>query len=389
MTDTASAITCPAAVSPRPDADDTRPVAVDLFAGAGGFSLGAFLAGFRVRAALEVNASAAATYRHNLVTSGLTDAVLCETDILDLCPVSFMERVGLEPGDCGLLVGGPPCQGFSSHRIKGAGVGDPRNRLLLRYFEYVRALRPAYFLVENVPGMLWPRHGDFLRTFLATALAAGYDVSAPLVLNACSYGVPQNRKRVFILGRDMGVDPPPAWPPARTHVPPAESAEGGAPAWNTAAQVFASPPPACDPNDVHMASGSALTEVFRSTPHDGGSRKDSARKLDCHASHDGHSDVYGRIDPRKPGPTMTTACINPSKGRFVHPRMDHGITLRQAARFQTFPDWYVFKGGLMAGGAQVGNAVPVEMARVLLRPIADALAARRPAEGRDVPRLAG
>lgn len=116
-----------------------------------------------------------------------------------------------------------------------------------------------------------------------------------------------------------------------------------------------------------------LIEVFKSTPLNGGSRRDSGRVLPCHDGHSGHSDVYGRINPSQPGPTMTTACINPSKGRFVHPTEHHGITLRQAARFQTFPDWFVFQGGLMAAGEQIGNAVPIRLGEILLRTIAEGI----------------
>jgi DNA (cytosine-5)-methyltransferase 1 len=118
-----------------------------------------------------------------------------------------------------------------------------------------------------------------------------------------------------------------------------------------------------------MSHGEELVRTFERTPPNGGSRKDSGRVLPCHAKHVGHHDVYGRIDPTCPAPTMTTACINPSKGRFVHPTEHHGITLRQAARLQSFPDWYTFEGGIMAGGVQVGNAVPVAMARALLEPL--------------------
>ena len=122
-----------------------------------------------------------------------------------------------------------------------------------------------------------------------------------------------------------------------------------------------------DENGVHMNSSRELVDIFRATPLNGGSRKDSGRVLHCHKDHDGHKDVYGRIDARQPAPTMTTACINPSKGRFVHPRQHHGITVRQAARIQTFPDDFVFEGGLMAAGVQIGNAVPVRLGEVLIR----------------------
>jgi DNA (cytosine-5)-methyltransferase 1 len=125
-------------------------------------------------------------------------------------------------------------------------------------------------------------------------------------------------------------------------------------------------------NNVHMKHGPALIEAFKNTPPNGGSRTESGRVLPCHEKHRGHFDVYGRIDPKLPAPTMTTACINPSKGRFVHPTEHHGIALRHAARIQSFPDWFTFEGGMMAGGVQVGNAVPVDMAAALLAPLKEA-----------------
>jgi DNA (cytosine-5)-methyltransferase 1 len=344
-----------------------RPKVVDLFAGAGGFSLGALDAGAEVVAAVELNSKAALSYRKNLIESGITNAKLFGEDILELSPALFMEQAGLRPGECDLLLGGPPCQGFSTHRLNGAGIDDPRNKLLLRYFEYVKALRPRYFLVENVPGLLWPRHKDYVDSFYEAAKASGYVTLAPTLLNAQDYGVPQSRKRVFILGFDPSKAQAPNWPPLPTHVNPVEKDADGRPGWCPASDVFASPTSKDDPNDIHMNHGVELTEAFKLTPINGGSRMESGRQLPCHENHRGHFDVYGRIDPSRPGPTMTTACINPSKGRFVHPTANHGITLREAARLQTFPDWFQFEGGLMAGGVQVGNAVPVKMAFELIK----------------------
>lgn len=343
-------------------------IACDLFAGAGGFSLGAHLAGIKVASAVEWNSHACSTYRKNLVHSKLTNATLFEADITSLDPRAVFSSSGFKQHGCDLLLGGPPCQGFSAHRINDAGVDDPRNELLLKYFEYVQVLRPVFFLVENVPGLLWPRHRKYLERFYALAKSAGYGVMEPQVVNARDYGVPQNRKRVFILGYDLRrVSSPPAWPPKPTHMQAASS--GGQKTWVPAREVFNRAVPAGDANNVHMKHSSELTEAFKRTPLNGGSRRDSGRVLPCHKEHRGHNDVYGRIDPSAPAPTMTTACINPSKGRFVHPTEHHGITLRQAARIQSFPDWYIFEGGLMAGGAQVGNAVPVDLATALLRPL--------------------
>lgn len=353
---------------------ESRPKAVDLFAGAGGFSLGALSAGINVVAAVEKDQHACTTYEWNLVHTGLTKTRLFQRDILDFDPKTMMAEIGLKRGECHVLLGGPPCQGFSSHRLNDAGVDDPRNRLLLRYFEFVRALRPRFFIVENVPGMLWPRHKSYVDEFKRLSAEAGYDLPEPFTLNARDYGVPQNRKRVFLFGVDRKRSRLRPWPPQPTHFAPAEleSEKANGLSWKPASVVFQTKAPLADPNDIHMNHGPELVKAFLNTPINGGSRFDSGRRLKCHEDHDGHYDVYGRIDPNEPGPTMTTACINPSKGRFVHPTEPHGITLRQAARLQTFPDWFLFAGGLMAGGCQAGNAVPVEMARALLWPLAQA-----------------
>lgn len=357
------------------------PICVDLFAGAGGFSLGALNAEIAVVAAVEKDRHACSTYKHNLIDSRRSRARLFELDILDLDPSILMSTLGLKPGDCDILLGGPPCQGFSSHRLNGAGVDDPRNMLLLRYFDFVRTLRPKFFLVENVPGLLWPRHRSYVETFYRLAAENGYELPPPHMLNARSYGVPQNRRRVFLFGTDRRQTIRCAWPPPSSHVGPDGSEHDEAfpdrPYWKVARSVFLPPAPIDDPNDLHMRHNEELVRAFERTPPDGGSRRDSGRILGCHVAHSGHSDVYGRIHLDRPGPTMTTACINPSKGRFVHPIEPHGITLRQAARFQTFPDWFEFKGGLMAGGVQVGNAVPVAMAAALLGPVASVCAPER------------
>lgn len=363
--------------------EERRCIGVDLFAGAGGFSLGALLAGLDIVAAVESSTHACSTYRNNLIASKRTKTALFENDILELTPDDLMRQIGITPGECDVLIGGPPCQGFSAHRLNNSGVDDPRNKLLLRYFEYVEALRPKFFLVENVPGMLWERHASYVEAFYSLANQAGYDLAPPFVLNAKDYGVPQNRKRVFLLGRDRELFPTAIcdWPPPATHGSPQKIAAGeDLQPWVNAEAVFVAPAPLNDPNDIHMNHGAEMVNLFINTPANGGSRFESGRELPCHQSHDGHSDVYGRINPDIPGPTMTTACINPSKGRFVHPTEHHGITLRQAARFQTFPEWWIFEGGLMSAGTQIGNAVPVHMAEQLLTPLVAALIAMQQAE---------
>jgi DNA (cytosine-5)-methyltransferase 1 len=347
-----------------------RPFAIDLFAGAGGFTLAAKRAGMDVQVAVEIDRHACQTYRHNLVPQGSKTPRVIEKDIRKVDWKSELSLVDIAPGECSILLGGPPCQGYSTHRINDSGVNDPRNELLLAYFDCLDFIKPEAFLVENVPGLLWPRHAEYLEEFLKKA-GREYAVLAPVAVNARDYGVPQNRKRVFILGIRKDLPSVKAeWPPVKTrYAPLSEEVRQGKNSWVSASIVFEKPLRPSDPNAIHMNHGPELIEVFKRTPKNGGSRRDSGRVLSCHKDHDGHKDVYGRIDPSVPGPTMTTACINPSKGRFVHPIENHGITARHAARFQTFPDTFTFSGGLIASGQQIGNAVPVDLGTCLIKSI--------------------
>lgn len=351
--------------------DESPLTCVDLFAGAGGFSLAASNVGFHVVAAVELNSNACKTYRENLKT--VNDTTLYEGDILQLDPAEIAKTHFPDSEGCDVVLGGPPCQGFSVHRIKGAGIGDPRNKLILRYFQFVQELKPKVFLMENVPGILWNRHKDFLDEFYSAGKAAGYLIRQPVVIDARDFGVPQRRKRVFILGVRSDVELDIVWPPKATYSGEEALERGSLKPWISAKTVFKKSVKKNDKNNFHMQHTAAMIEVFRSTPHNGGSRSQSNRVLPCHKDHDGHNDVYGRIDPSQPAPTMTTACINPSKGRFLHPSQNHGISVRHAARFQTFPDWFVFQGGLISAGEQIGNAVPIKLGAVLLRRIAKGL----------------
>ncbi|CAI0953241.1 DNA cytosine methyltransferase [Serratia liquefaciens] len=363
--------------------------AIDLFSGAGGFSLAALDLGIEILAAIELDKDACDTYRKNLIQKRENSIKLLNKDIMTISPDELMDSLQLKEKELDLIIGGPPCQGFSSHRIKNAGVNDPRNELLIRYYDFVKIFQPKMFLVENVPGLLWEKHKDYLNNFKRLAANSGYNILGPLKLNAKDYGVPQNRNRVFILGlRDdisiSGGD----WPPSPTHF------KDKKPYWVNASEIFEKPTPSIiekittvlgqdvaqklkfkntlkenksDPNNIHMNHADYMIERFSLTPING-SREDVDFRLPCHSNgYVGHKDVYGRIRLSLPGPTITTGCFNPSKGRFLHPWDNHGITVRQAARFQTFPDDYIFSGGIISQGKQVGNAVPVNLGKILLK----------------------
>lgn len=175
---------------------------IDLFAGAGGFSLAAHQAGIDVLAAVELDKAAANTYRSNIIERLGQNTHLINEDILKVEPHTLRRQLGLERGELRLILGGPPCQGFSTHRINDAGVDDPRNQLLLRYFDFVEEFRPNGFLVENVAGLLGSRHAKYLESFRQLAEEHNYTIHFCGLLNARDYGVPQNRKRAFIFGID-------------------------------------------------------------------------------------------------------------------------------------------------------------------------------------------
>lgn len=371
--------------------------AIDLFSGAGGFSLAAHNAGVDVLAAIEFDQHAAETYQRNLVQRLGAPTQVFAHDITKVDIHSIMRYQGIKEGELDILLGGPPCQGFSSHRINDSGKDDPRNALLIRYFDFVEHLKPKSFLVENVPGLLWPRHEKYLNDFLNLAKEHGYTIVAgePLILNARDYGVPQNRRRAFIFAlRDDVMQEDIDWPP-----PPTHHKSGNSP-WLTASSAFEKPNSKIlntfrerlaekfghskeesakiikslkwgeklktqDSCNLSMTHSETLTKVFGNTPLLG-DREESGRELNCHKNYKGHKDVYGRIYPHIQANTITAGCNNPSKGRFVHPWLNQGITLRHAARLQTFPNDYMFTGGSMAMAKQIGNAVPITMAQVLI-----------------------
>ncbi|MEZ9463160.1 DNA cytosine methyltransferase [Vibrio splendidus] len=380
--------------------------AIDLFAGAGGFTLSAHQAEVDVVAAIEFDQAAANTYKKNFIETGKHDIDLRagpkNGDINNVDPKELRESLKLKPGELDLILGGPPCQGFSTHRINNAGVNDPRNALLLRYFEFVNEFNPKAFLVENVAGLLWKRHKDFLDKFIALAESAGYVIKFCDILNAKDYGVPQNRKRVFIYGlrKDLNGENI-EFPPKATHFSPSSK---NTPHWETASSVFEKVPTELyeqyweeyfkaktklsreqtfellgslnsgkafkkdDGCDIHMKPSEMMVERFMDTPLNG-SREDAGEKhqLKCHSGeYKGHKDVYGRILIHLPSNTITTGCNNPSKGRFVHPWLNHGMTLRHAARLQTFPDSFDFYGSSTDKARQIGNAVPPLLGKSLV-----------------------
>jgi DNA (cytosine-5)-methyltransferase 1 len=324
-------------------------VAVDSFAGAGGLSLGLIQAGWNVRLAFDHDPIAVKTYRHNLSSHAY------QLEAEDLQAKDLMKLAAIRPGECDLLAGGPPCQGFSLQR-RGSRL-DPRNRLSLIFLDWVRRLQPKAFLIENVPAIRSIRGQEVISAVESVVSDLGYGLNVSTV-NALDYGAAQNRRRAFIVG--MAEHAEFVWPePLSTNLT-VRDAIGDLP----------SPPAdgACHesvPNHYRETRLSATNLArIRAVP-EGGARLDLPPhlQLECHQSGHRHLDTYGRLAWDLPAGTITARFDSFTRGRFGHPVDDRSITLREGARLQGFPDDFVFLGNREEGARMIGNAVPPPLAK--------------------------
>lgn len=352
-----------------------RPTVVDLFSGAGGTGLGFKQAGFEIIGAIEIDLHAATTYEKNLGIS------VEQTDIRELSPKTFREKLRFKRKQLDVMVGCPPCQGFTRMR-NDKGANDKRNDLVLRYLDYIKEFMPRFAVFENVPGLIRTGHGrKYFKDLVDGLEELGYE-AVWYEIDAVSYGVPQYRKRVIVVAARDHEHPP---FPKETHGPPDDErvTEGTLEQWLTVRDAIGNDEyPAIEagengeqkgkyPNHVAANTGSSVLSFIKMVPANGGSRTDveEQRWLDCHKNHNGHKDVYGRIAWDRPANTITTGCTNPSKGRFVHPSQDRAITAREAAVLQGFPPDYRFYGYKHA--EQIGNAVPPPLAYAIANVLRD------------------
>lgn len=322
--------------------------ALDLFCGAGGLTEGLRQAGFNVVAGVELDASACATYRLNHPA-----VKLWETDIGRVTGPVILRRLNMRRGDLDLIAACPPCQGFSSLRTKNGGrrVRDRRNDLIYDVLRLARSMNPKAIMMENVPGLAGNRR--YFR-FVRALESHGYFV-AWKILDTADYGVPQRRRRLVLLASRLRK---PSF--ARTARTP-----------RTVRQYIghlSSPAQSRDPlHNYSVKRSSKVEALIRRVPRNGGSRSalGSHEQLKCHRRFEGFSDVYGRMKWNAPGPTITSGCTNPSKGRFIHPSQHRAITLREAALLQTFPRSYrvSLTGGREVAALLIGNALPPEFIR--------------------------
>ena len=321
--------------------------AIDLFCGCGGLSLGLHRAGFEVIAAVDDDSLSVETYRKNHKHTHLI-----ERDIRSVNPRTLMKRLDMGSGDLDLLAGCPPCQGFSTLRTLNGGrtIVEPMNELVFQFTRFVRIFLPKTIMMENVPGLL---DDVRMKKIEKTLDNLGYKYKAN-VFDAAKYGVPQRRLRMILIGFRSSC--PSFAPPIRRKRTVAE-----------AIQNLPSPETSEDPvHNYSVRRAAHVMSMIRRIPRDGGSRTNLPIKdqLRCHQGFDGFKDIYGRMAWHEPAPTITGGCINPSKGRYLHPEENRAITLREAALLQSFPRSYKFEmsRGRYPVAQLIGNAFPPKFA---------------------------
>jgi len=343
---------------------------IDLFAGAGGLTLGfteAFGHTFQPIWANDFNSYAAATYDKNF-------GYHCTTGDI----VSLLENPTVEIPEADVVIGGPPCQGFSL--LNKNRENDPRKQLWRPFLEIVKRSGAQIFVMENVPQLLGSAE---YMDIIEEANAAGFMTAAD-ILCAADYGVAQRRFRAFIIGSKFA-DPATVFPPKRTHYNPditinrplfksdAVYIDNPHP-WVSLRDVIGDlqPPQGTEirddppPYDIHFGRNPTAKSIARymAVPEEGMNRFDLQRRApeltpDCWIRKtSGGTDLFGRLWWDRPAFTIRTEFYKPEKGRYLHPSQHRPITHREAARIQSFPDSFRFTGTKIEIARQIGNAVP-------------------------------
>jgi DNA (cytosine-5)-methyltransferase 1 len=360
---------------------------LDLFCGTGALSYGIETASRRLRTVGGIDADQAAA--RTAAVNHPNAKIRCER-IESLPPEEMLALTGASNID--VIVGGPPCQGFSSLRpSRGAGLDDPRNSLYKQFVKYVRTLRPRVFLLENVVGMLTAGEGKLVSEMLAAFRRAGYEVDWR-VLNAANFGVPQKRERFFLVGvrKNVGSRIAPTFPvPSHWF---AGKVIGTRLKDRYLVNLSSGLPPVTVRDAISdlpsLKSGEALTSYRTSdvtlTPYQAARRRGANSQLTLHeaALHNakmlevirhagasihalpkglvssGYSSCYSRLAFDEPATTITVKFTSPASSKCIHPVDDRAITPREAARLQSFDDSFVFSGSKTDIASQIGNAVP-------------------------------
>jgi DNA (cytosine-5)-methyltransferase 1 len=324
-----------------------KPKAIDLFAGCGGVTEGLRQAGFQVIAAVEIDPLAAKTYKLNHRRVNLAG------DIRKLQARKWMRELSIKRWKLDLLVGCPPCQGFSTLRTRNGAHWnrDGRNYLVQEMLRLIRELRPKAVIMENVPRLSEKR---VFHKFATSLRKLGYKVNWN-IMRAQKHGVPQRRRRlVLVAGRGFEIP----FPTEDALQPTVKSAIKHLKRAGKSGDAL---------HDIPENRSKWVKELIANVPKNGGSRMELPKRfhLNCHKKFNGFKDVYGRMAWNDLAPTITGGCFNPSKGRFLHPSCNRTITMREAALLQSFPNTYKFdvSDGKQQIALMIGNALPPELVR--------------------------
>jgi len=369
---------------------EKKPTAISLFCGAGGCSLGFKNAGYNILYANDKDKQAIETYKKNF------NGTLVELEDVDRVDFSnVLKRIGLDKGELDILIGGPPCQGFTSAGAR--FLDDPRNHLLHSYINALNELRPKWFLMENVEGLLTMDKGKCIANVVNALIDAGYFVRVDKVYSQ-EYGIPQRRKRVIIIGNRLGYDfslPKPTvniggnifrnsenslWM-AIKGLPAASVTEAELKYENPLQEgdlmeryfrnkcFFVNDHTYNKPTGIQLERISLLKEgdTMKNLPehlqHDSFKKRANRRVMDGTPSEKRGGSPSGlkRLNSQEPSLTITSAAIR----EFIHPKEDRALTIRECARIQTFPDNFQFIGNSAEKIQQIGNAIPPLLAEIL------------------------
>jgi len=354
--------------------------AVDIFAGAGGLSLGFENAGFNVVFAVERDVWSAETYRTNW--NGRSREVIV-SDISQINFTDTLKKFKLTRGEMDILLGGPPCQGFSSSNMKTRTADNPKNQLFKEFLRAVKEIYPKWILFENVLGITNFEKGNVIEIINTELNNLGYSCTWD-ILNSVDYGVPQMRKRFFLIGNRMGIRfifPQPSCENGGKPYVAVYDAISDLPLLNNGNTVDALP---YRYNDLSLSeyqkkmnrntsknyclnnwttkSSDLIISRYKHIPPGGNWQdipaylmKNYKNKSNC------HSGIYKRLKWDEPSIVIS----NFRKNMLIHPEQHRGLSVREAARLQSFPDWYIFYGRLGSQQQQVADAVPPLLAEIL------------------------
>lgn len=347
---------------------------IDLFAGCGGFSCGFEKAGFNIISAVEFDKNIAKSYEQNHKNVN----VIAD----DIKNVDNNETFKLNSAD--IIIGGPPCQGFSmaGARIRNGFMDDPRNYLFKHYFNVVKIVRPKMFILENVKGILTLKKGEIFKEIKKIFEDSNNFDGKPYkiqykIVKAREYGIPQNRERVIIVGSLIDFDLTKEIQNTKNEIlNKSPSFFDKVSVWEAISNL---PSPTEDGNvevvnfesnyQQFLKSNDKIVQNHYKTNHNK-TAIDRMKKIKINENYTSlneniksiHSGSYGRLDPNGIAPTITTRFDTPSGGRFIHPFENRTLTAREAARIQSFPDDFVFYGTKSCVCKQIGNAVPPKLA---------------------------